>query len=270
MKVTAPGQFLLVLMACSVHVVTCSSTPENQIDQLSLLEFKKAISLDPQQALASWNDSTHFCNWEGVMCRTRSHRVTNLDLANRGLVGQIFPSLGNLTLLKHLSLETNRLSADIPASLGELHHLQTPYLSNNTLHGVIPTFQNCSSLQKLWLNGNNLVGGFPDLPLGLKHLKLRYNNLSGTILISVANITKLQLLDLSFNNIAGNIPYEFAKLPELQGLDAIGPEISGTGEPTAHRRCRPQTLRLEVEGRENRARTHTTQASALAGALQRR
>jgi Leucine-rich repeat (LRR) protein len=228
MKVTAPGQFLLVLMACSVHVVTCSSIPENQIDRLSLLEFKKAISLDPQQALASWNDSTHFCNWEGVMCRTRSRRVTNLDLANRGLVGQISPSLGNLTLLKHLSLETNRLSGDIPASLGQLHCLQTLYLSNNTLHGVIPTFQNCSSLQELWLNGNNLVGGFPGLPFGLKQLELLYNNLSGTIPPSLANITTVQRLELGFNNIEGNIPDDFAQFPELQSLGAGINHLSGS------------------------------------------
>jgi len=73
---------VLVLVAFSIHVVTCSTTPGNQTDRQSLLEFKKAISLDLQQALVSWNDSTHFCNWEGVMCRTRSRRVTNLDLAN--------------------------------------------------------------------------------------------------------------------------------------------------------------------------------------------
>ena len=152
MKAAAIGRFLLVLMAWSVYVVTCSSkntTPGNKTDRLSLLEFKNSISLDPQQALASWNDSTHFCNWEGVSCRTMSNHVTNLDLGNRGLVGQISPSLGNLTFLKHLSLATNRFSGQIPAALGQLHRLQTLYLSNNTLHGVIPTFQNCSSLQKL-------------------------------------------------------------------------------------------------------------------------
>jgi hypothetical protein len=94
MKPAATGQLLLVLMAFSVvHTVTCTVTPghEIQTDRLSLLEFKKGISLDPQQALASWNDSTHFCSWEGVMCRATSSRVTDLDLGNRGLVGQISP-----------------------------------------------------------------------------------------------------------------------------------------------------------------------------------
>ncbi|CAD6342651.1 unnamed protein product [Miscanthus lutarioriparius] len=199
MKAAATGRFLLVLMACSVHAVTRSSsntTPGNQTDRLSLLEFKNSISLDPQQALASWNDSTHFCNWEG-------------------LVGQISPSARNLTFLKQLSPATNRFSGQIPAALGQLHRLQTLYLSNNTLHGVIPTFGNCSNLEILWLNGNNLVGGFPDLPLGLKQLELGSNNLSGTIPPSLTNITTL-VPTICFTGV---IPSSIGKLGNLYGLN---------------------------------------------------
>ena len=231
MKAAATRRLLLVLMAFSlVHPVTCTTTPghENQTDQLSLLEFKKAISLDPQQALASWNDSNHFCNWQGVTCRTRTNRVTNLDLGNRGLVGQISPSLGNLTFLKHLSLATNRFSGQIPASLGQLHRLQILYLSNNTLHGFIPTFENCSNLEELWLNGNNLIGGFPGLPLGLKHLALGSNNLSGTIPPSLANVTTLKGLGFNYNHIEGNLPDEFANIPELQFLGASASNLVGS------------------------------------------
>jgi hypothetical protein len=61
MKPAATGQLLLVLMAFSVvHTVTCTATPGHEIQtgRLSLLEFKKGIGLDPQQALASWNDNS--------------------------------------------------------------------------------------------------------------------------------------------------------------------------------------------------------------------
>ncbi|CAO2146902.1 unnamed protein product [Urochloa humidicola] len=229
MKSAATGRLVLVFLACTVHVITCSVTPRNETDRLSLLEFKKAISLDPQQALASWNDSTHFCNWEGVMCRTKGlRRVTSLALRNRGLVGHISPWLGNLTFLKHLFLDTNEFTGQIPASLVQLHHrLRNFVLSNNTLHGVIPSFANCSSLKVLCLNHNNLVGEFPDLPLGLKALELESNNLSGTIPPSLANITALEVLDFSFNNIEGNIPDEFAKFPVLQFLIASGNHLAG-------------------------------------------
>ncbi|KAL6653277.1 hypothetical protein ACP70R_008855 [Stipagrostis hirtigluma subsp. patula] len=41
MKGSATGQLMLVLVVCSVRAITCSSTPGNETDRLSLLEFKK-------------------------------------------------------------------------------------------------------------------------------------------------------------------------------------------------------------------------------------
>jgi hypothetical protein len=171
MKVTAKIRqlLLLVLLACSAHVVcSFSSLYGSETDRLSLLGFKDAISLDPQQAFMSWNDSTHFCKWEGVSCRvekTLPCRVTSLNLINRGLVGHISPSLGNLSFLESLALTENTLSGEIPPSLGNLSHLQTLYLNNNTLQGWIPSFANCSKLKVLHVSYNKLVGQFPaDLP----------------------------------------------------------------------------------------------------------
>lgn len=109
MKVdTTINLLVMVLMAARAYVITCSSLFGNETDMLSLLEFKNAISADPQQALMSWNESTHICNWEGVRCRMKNpHRVTTLDLEHQGLVGQISPSLANLTFLKTLILSDN-------------------------------------------------------------------------------------------------------------------------------------------------------------------
>ena len=105
MKDTVIGQFLLVLLACGAAQAVASFTPGNETDRLSLLEFKKDIFLDPQQALLSWNKSTHLCDWEGVSCRTKDpRRVVSLNLANRGLVGKISPWLGNLTFLDRKSV----------------------------------------------------------------------------------------------------------------------------------------------------------------------
>lgn len=135
MKVTTiiMSLFMVLVTACA-HVVNCSSLHGNETDWLSLLEFKKAISLDPQQALISWNGSVHLCNWEGVRCNMKNpRRVTSVNLTNQGLVGQISPSLGNLSFLQNLVLPNNAFTADIPPSLGHLHHLRYLYLSNNTL-----------------------------------------------------------------------------------------------------------------------------------------
>lgn len=229
MKITAVGQLILVLMACSSHAVICS-TFGNGTDQLSLLEFKKAISLDPQQSLISWNDSTNYCSWEGVSCSLKNPgRVTSLNLTNRALVGHISPSLGNLTFLKYLALLKNALSGEIPPSLGHLRRLQYLYLSGNTLQGSIPSFANCSELKVLWVHRNNLTGQFPaDWPPNLQQLQLSINNLTGTIPASLANITSLNVLSCVYNHIEGNIPNEFAKLPNLQTLYVGSNQLSGS------------------------------------------
>lgn len=183
---------------------------------MSLLEFKKA-TVDPLQALMSWNDSIHFCDWEGIACRAKNpRRVIALDLRDQGLVGKISPSHANLTLLKVLFLDTNMFTGEIPPSLGHLRRLQRLTLSNNTLQGIIPSFANCSNLRALGLNGNNLVGKIPmDLPLNLEVLALGVNNLTGTILDYLANMTTLYWIDCSSNNIQGNIPNSFVALLRL-------------------------------------------------------
>ncbi|KAJ1274704.1 hypothetical protein BS78_05G082300 [Paspalum vaginatum] len=227
MMLPAVGKLLFVLTLCSPHAVM-SNFNGNYSDRLSLLEFKKVIS-DPQQALMSWNDSTHFCSWEGVLCSVKHpHRVTSLNLTHQGLVGPISPSLGNLTFLKILSLSANSFTGEIPPSLGLLHHLQYLYLINNTLQGQIPSFANCSELNELWLENNQLAGQIPaDLPSSLQKLILAVNNLTGTIPRSLANMTMLSIFTCMGNNMVGNIPNEFAKLQRLQLLYVGMNKLSG-------------------------------------------
>ncbi|XP_062183358.1 receptor kinase-like protein Xa21 isoform X2 [Phragmites australis] len=231
MKLTAIRQFLLVLMACCAHAVICSSNGNytSTEDRLSLLDFKKAISLDPQQALVSWNESSHFCSWEGVLCSVKHpNRVVSLNLTRRGLVGQISRSLGNLTFLKDLVLPGNSFTGEIPGSLGRLHRLQIHFLSNNTLQGRIPSLANCSKLKELRLNNNQLAGQIPAyLPRTLQKLVLYSNNLSGTIPTSLANVTTLNQISLSSNNFEGHIPSQFATLSGMKYLDVAGNKLSG-------------------------------------------
>ncbi|XP_037429391.1 receptor kinase-like protein Xa21 isoform X2 [Triticum dicoccoides] len=223
MKDAVIGQFLLVLIAASSAAAqaVATSTHSNETDRLSLLEFKKAIVLDPQRALASWNESTHLCYWEGVSCRTRDlRRVVSLRLVNRGLVGHISPWLGNLTFLRNLALLKNTFTGEIPLSLGRLRRLQTVHLSNNILQGSIPTsLANCSSLKVLWLNNNGLDGQIPaDLPPNLQQLQLSTNDIGGTIPPSIANVSAMRKLSCAFNRIQGSIPDELAQLGGLEIL----------------------------------------------------
>ncbi|TVT97294.1 hypothetical protein EJB05_57471, partial [Eragrostis curvula] len=231
MVYTTVMKLFLLLVAFSAQFLICVTSYSNETDRLSLLDFRKAISLDPQEALMSWNESTHFCNWEGVMCSMRiPPRVISLNLMNRGLVGPISPSLGNLTFLKHLVLSQNAFNGYIPPSLGNhLHRLEYLHLDNNKLGGIIPDFANLSNLMLLHLGQNHLTGQIPVyLPPRLHNLSLMYNNLTGTIPSSISNITMLKFLDCNYNIIEGTIPTEFGKLSRMQSLEMGVNKLSGS------------------------------------------
>ncbi|CAL5079490.1 unnamed protein product [Urochloa decumbens] len=225
------GPLLLLVTLCGANFISCSSHGY-ETDRLSLLEVKEAITLDPQLILRSWNDSTNLCDWEGISCTSKdSRRVTSVDLKGRGLAGPISPSLGNLTMLKHLFLQNNGFSGEIPVSLGQLKHLRSLVLTNNTLQGSIPDFSNCSRMDTLLLNKNQLTGRIPgkvNLPPLLTDLYLSVNNISGTLPTSLANITTLKNLVLTENHIEGSIPSEFGGFPVLEILALGANRISGT------------------------------------------
>ena len=71
-----------MLLSLALLLLLCQGTGHlyghghSSRDMLALLDFKKAISGNkPNRALSSWNTSTPFCQWKGVLC-SREHRST--------------------------------------------------------------------------------------------------------------------------------------------------------------------------------------------------
>ncbi|XP_047082349.1 receptor kinase-like protein Xa21 [Lolium rigidum] len=220
-----------LLISYGVGNAHCSIVHDNSTDILSLLDFKRAITNNPRQALSSWNISIPHCQWEGVNCSlTHPGRVTVVNLRNLGLSGPISPSLGNLTFLEILDLSTNRFTGELPP-LNSLHRLQELVLLDNLLHGIIPdTLTNCSKLQKIFLYRNHLVGEIPPnigLLSNLLVLELSGNNLTGAIPPSLKNISQLKAIYLSDNELTGTIPDELGQLPNLSALSLSGNRLSG-------------------------------------------
>ncbi|OEL31450.1 putative LRR receptor-like serine/threonine-protein kinase [Dichanthelium oligosanthes] len=98
----------------------------------------------------------------------------------------LIPAFGNLLQLTSLDLSANKLSGEIPASLGTCQELQTIEMGQNFLSGSIPV-----SLSNL---------------TNLAMLNLSHNNLSGTIPAALSDIQLLSQLDLSGNHLEGEIP----------------------------------------------------------------
>ncbi|GFZ14126.1 leucine-rich repeat (LRR) family protein [Actinidia rufa] len=112
--------------------------------------------------------------WTGVTCSEGSRiRVVALNLTSMGLSGSLSPYLANLTAVKDIWLGNNSLSGTIP-DLSLLKILKTLHLEDNKLTGEIPTsLGNIESLHELFLQGNNLTGPVPNNLMGKPGLNLK-------------------------------------------------------------------------------------------------
>ncbi|XP_061357693.1 probable LRR receptor-like serine/threonine-protein kinase At3g47570 [Gastrolobium bilobum] len=226
--------FLLIITLNSLWFSpnTTASQSGNQTDHLALLEFKESISNDPYGILVSWNSSTHFCKWHGIICNPMHQRVTQLHLQGYQLHGSISPQVGNLSFLIYLNLGNNSFYGKIPQELGRLLQLQILSLVNNSLTGEIPTnLTGCSSLKDLSLYDNNLIGKIPIQIGSLHKLELLYvggNNLTGEIPPFIGNLSALTDFSVPENNLEGHIPREICRLKNLTLASVHMNKLSGT------------------------------------------
>ncbi|XP_058111779.1 LRR receptor-like serine/threonine-protein kinase EFR [Magnolia sinica] len=235
----------------------------NETDQFALLAFKGQITNDPLQALSSWNDSLHFCKWQGVKCIRRHERVVALNISQMDLKGLLAPHIANLTFLRHINLRGNKFHGSIPQDIGwgipinitqcselrrinvgrnsivgeipvelsSLPKLTILYLHSNKLVGSIPPFGNISSLTKLWLNQNSLHGSIPvdlcQIP-NLKVLQVSENKLSGIITSQLYNLLSMRTFNVMNNLFSGRIPPDIGlTLPNLENLYMAGNQFTG-------------------------------------------
>uniref|UniRef100_A0A2N9ES54 non-specific serine/threonine protein kinase n=1 Tax=Fagus sylvatica TaxID=28930 RepID=A0A2N9ES54_FAGSY len=179
-------------------------------DHQALLAFKTKITDDPTNVFRSWNDSFHFCEWEGVTCGRKHRRVTVLDLQSRGSIPN-----GACFFVKAWSIfqvAKNNLRGGIPPFIGNLSSLQLLSAAYNVLGGHIPDA----------LGNNELSGSLPiDLFLTLPHLQwfqIGANQFTGSLPVSLANASELQRLEVWMNNFTGKLSVNFGGLQRLEWL----------------------------------------------------
>ncbi|XP_076955038.1 uncharacterized protein LOC143629729 [Bidens hawaiensis] len=191
-------------------------------DHVALLKIKSMMKDDPHGVLKSWNDSLPFCMWRGVTCGRRHQRVTILNLKGENLSGSISPFLGNLSFLRSIILDDNRIYGSIPHEISRLARLQELSLDKNFLTGEIPVnISSCSKLRIISLQANKLSGKIPTILSSLRMIRtlvLQKNNFIGGIPPSICNLTNLENLYLGGNPLGGSIPDSFNQLNKLRQL----------------------------------------------------
>ncbi|GLU02930.1 hypothetical protein SLE2022_201600 [Rubroshorea leprosula] len=224
---------LLLLHISSSQTLTnaTSTVPGNTTDHLALKAFKSKILNDPQGSLNSWNDSLHFCQWEGITCSGRRNRVTILDFSSRGLVGSLSPSIGNLSFLREIRLSNNSFHGAMPPEIGRLFRLRYLNLDNNSFEGKLPSnLSHCSNLNALGVSQNRLTGKLP-MELAsmskLTNLSIHENHFIGGIPPFIGNISSLVTLSMADCYLGGNIPDSLGRLRSLRFLGLGGNNLVG-------------------------------------------
>ncbi|XP_058211440.1 putative receptor-like protein kinase At3g47110 [Rhododendron vialii] len=239
---------LLQIKALALDTTTSSLSLANNInvagnetDFHALLAFKSNIYPEYQHALSSWNESLHFCRWQGVTCTysCRLKRVTIIDLTSKGLTGSLTLYIGNLSFLQELRLSNNTFIGKIPTELGNPFRLQNLNLSFNGFEGTIPTsLSHCSNLMYLNVRRNKLVREFlKELAYSMPrliYLIVSENNLTGGVPPSIGNLSSLTCFSAFDNPFRGSILNALGQLRNLNFLQLGETQISGTIPPSIY------------------------------------
>ncbi len=183
----------------------------------------------------NWNLNTNWLSnaplrqWYGVT--VGAGRVSELDLSQNQLSGQIPSAIGQLTGLTNLDLFGNQLTGGIPATIGDLDKVTRLSLWANQLSGSIPAeLGDMESLEWVALGINELTGAIPP-ELGnlttLTHMDFTLNQLSGPIPAELGNLPDVVWIGLWSNQLSGPIPAELGNLTGLTQLDLDHNRLSG-------------------------------------------
>ncbi|XP_076918616.1 receptor-like protein EIX2 [Bidens hawaiensis] len=153
-----------------------------------------------------------------------SGSLTNIDLSDNELHGNIPEAFGAFASLEKLDMTENGLKGRIPTSFGNFSNLRSLYLGGNGLKQDLTRFFHLlepteKSLQVLDLSWNEFFGSLPDFTMftSLKELYLNDNEIIGSFPEKFERISNLVIVDLADNQITGMLPdlSAFSSLHEL-------------------------------------------------------
>lgn len=171
------------------------------------------------------DDGADPCTWFGVGCDAAGTHVTGIALSADNLSGSLPPNLAELTNLRYLVVDGNRLSGPIP-SLAGLANLESVFVQYNQFSGEIPSFAGLTRLSYFAADHNQLTGAIPaslsDLP-NLQYFVVDGNRLSGKVPRAPATLTAFSAalcpnlldttpsadptIDQAWNNATGVAPW---------------------------------------------------------------
>ncbi|WP_461082552.1 leucine-rich repeat domain-containing protein [Spirosoma flavus] len=146
---------------------------------------------------------------------TALSKLQKLDLTFCRFTGTVLDKVTKLNDLENLNLSYNQFSENIPASISVLTKLKFLYLSGGRLF-------------------NSDAGGFTGtIPVSLgqltdlQHLDLSSNQLTGQVPSELGNLTNLTWFSLRINRLTGNIPASLGNLTNVANFDLSSNQFTG-------------------------------------------
>ncbi|KAF3646675.1 putative LRR receptor-like serine/threonine-protein kinase [Capsicum annuum] len=239
--------FLLLFLVFLSTLCSAQQNPQTLSEVQALTSFKLRIH-DPLTALSDWDSSSPFapCDWRGVFCV--NGKVSELRLPHLQLTGPLTNQIGNLRMLRKLSLRSNSFNGTVPASLSKCTLLHSVFLQGNAFSGKLPVeIFNLTDLQVFNVAGNQLSGEIPgEVPRSLRYFDLSSNLFTGDIPRYLSDLSQLLLINLSYNRFSGEIPASIGRLQQLQYLWLAYNDLVGT-LPSAIANC-SSLVHLSAEG----------------------
>lgn len=193
------------------------------------------------------------CTWNGTVCENET--ITELALGAVGLSGTLPSSLGSMTSLVNILLNSNslygslpsniacltsllfldlfqnELTGSLPSEFNQMNGLTRLDLSFNQLTGTIPSIGNMSAMTRFQMGDNLFHGPLPDFSqnLAMFLIILNQNYLTGTIASDISLLgPSLAYIYLDDNYLTGSIPSSVGSLYYMYYLDLGDNSLSGT------------------------------------------
>ncbi|XP_073046693.1 receptor-like kinase TMK4 [Primulina eburnea] len=156
-----------------------------------------------------WSSDTHFCKWTNINCDSTGSFVTGINLNSASVSGTLPPEINTLSQLESIALQKNSLT------------------------GTLPSFENMTSLQQIFLDNNGFTSVPKNFLLGLTNLQtlsmsLNYKLGPWEIPTYLTGSSNLVTLYASNASIYGIIPDIFGSFPNLQNLRLSYNYLNGT------------------------------------------
>ncbi|KAL5538547.1 hypothetical protein UlMin_046274 [Ulmus minor] len=134
--------------------------------------------------------------------------------------------------LRHVLLDSNELTGNIPGTLGLVQTLEVVRLDRNTLTGTVPTnLNNLTNLKELFLSNNKLSGSVPNLTgmNNLNYVDMSNNSFLPSVLPSwFSTLRSLTTIQMQNTQLQAQLPVSLFSIPNLETVILGDNQLNGT------------------------------------------